>query len=66
MSSRTKAYLDFMDWLKDNYPEIHKNYHNNFNVPKNVGEGISVNDNFRITKEEFEMLDKIKRSYYDV
>lgn len=55
-----------MDWLKDNYPEIHKNYHNNFNVPKNVGEGISVNDNFRITKEEFEMLDKIKRSYYDV
>jgi hypothetical protein len=65
MSSRTKAYLDFMDWLKDNYPQIHKNYHNNFNVPKNTGEGVSVNDNFRITEEEFDMLDKITRSYYE-
>lgn len=64
MSCRTKAYLDFMDWLKESHPQIHKNYHNNFNVPRQVGENVSVNNSFKISKEEFEMLDKIARSYY--
>ena len=64
MSTRTKAYLDFMDWLAEHHPEIQKKYRNNFNVPRHVSEGISVNNSFRISREEHEMLDKITRSYY--
>ena len=65
MSIRTKAYLDFMDWLKEHHPEIQKNYHNNFNVPKKPGETVSVNHSFRISNEEYETLYKIARSYYE-
>lgn len=64
MSTRTRAYLDFMDWLAEYHPEIQKKYRNNFNVPQKPGEGISVNSSFRITPEEYEMLDEITRSYY--
>lgn len=64
MSSRTKAYLDFMDWLKEHHPEIQKNYHNNFSVPQKHGEGVSVNHSFNISQEQFDMLDKIAHSYY--
>lgn len=64
MSVRTKAYLDFMDWLKDNHPGVHKNYHNNFNVPKKFGENVTVNNSFKISPEEFDMLSKIAHSYY--
>jgi hypothetical protein len=64
MSSRTKAYLDFMDWLSEHHPEVQKKYRNNFNVPRIAGEGISVNNSFRISQEEYEMLNKIARSYY--
>jgi hypothetical protein len=63
MSARIKAYLDFIDWMKNKYPQILKNYHNNFNVPKNVDEGISVNNRFNISQEEFDMLDKIAHGY---
>jgi hypothetical protein len=64
MSSRTKAYLDFMDWLKEHHPQIQKNYHNNFNVPQNLGEAVTVNGSFDISGEEFDMLDKITLNYY--
>jgi hypothetical protein len=65
MSIRTKAYLDFMDWLKEHHPEIQKNYHNNFSVPKKQGEGVSVNHSFKISTEEYNMLNKITHSYYE-
>jgi hypothetical protein len=65
MSIRTKAYLDFMDWLKEHHPEIQKSYHNNFDVPKKPGEPVSVNHSFRISNEEYERLHKIARSYYE-
>jgi hypothetical protein len=65
MSARTKTYLDFMDWMKDNHPQILKKFRNNFNVPKNVEEGISVNNRFNISQDEFDMLDKIAHSYYE-
>ena len=65
MSIRIKAYLDFMDWLKEYHPEIQKNYHNNFNVPKKPGEAVTVNHSFRISSEEYETLHKIARSYHE-
>ena len=64
MSSRTKAYLDFMDWLEEHHPEIQKKYRNNFNVPRKQGESISVNHSFRISQEEYKMLNTITQSYY--
>jgi len=64
MSTRTKAYLDFMDWLREHHPDIIKNYHNNFNVPKIPGEAVSANSSFKISKEEFDMLGRIVCSYY--
>lgn len=64
MSIRTKAYLDFMDWLREHHPEIIKNYHNNFDVPKIPGEGVTANSSFKISKEEFDMLHGIIHSYY--
>jgi hypothetical protein len=64
MSIRTKAYLDFMEWLKEHHPEIQKNYHNNFNVPEKPGEDVSVNNSFKISEEEFNNLSKIAHSYY--
>lgn len=64
MSTRIKAYLDFMDWLGERHPEIQKKYRNNFNVPLKTGEGISVNHSFRISEEEYKMLNSITQSYY--
>lgn len=64
MSIRTKAYLDFMDWLKEHHPEVQKNYHNNFSVPKKPGDGVSVNHSFKISMEEYNMLEKIAHCYY--
>ena len=64
MKDLGKEYSDFMDWLKNNHPEIHEKYGRNFSIPLVEGGGVTVSDSYKISKEEHDMLFQIAHSYY--
>lgn len=66
MSQLLKELDNFMIWLKKTHPEIHDKYEGNFTIPFQVGGGVGVNTNNRISKDEHDMLMKIAHSYYEL
>lgn len=59
-------YDNFMKWLKETHPETYEKYGRNISIPFQVGEGVSVTNNFKITHEEHDLLVKIAHSYYQL
>lgn len=63
MTELRKPLNDFLKWLELNHPEVLKKYSGNFNIPVEGGDSFSVNDNNKISRDEYEMLCRIVDSY---
>jgi hypothetical protein len=59
-----REYNTFMEWLKENHPETYKKYKRNFDYPNKLGGGVTVNNSYQISSEEFGMLHKIAKTFY--
>jgi len=64
MTNLLKEYKDFMNWFSENYPDLFNKYSGNIGVAFKEGGGVSVNNNNRISNEEFDMLTEIANKYY--
>lgn len=64
MTDLQKQLTDFLNWLKQNHPEILDKYKRNFQISITGEGGICVNENNKISRDEFEMLCGIANSYY--
>lgn len=64
MTDLQKQLNDFLNWLKLNHPEILDKYEGNFDISFTGEGGISVNENNKISRDEFEMLLKVANKYY--
>ncbi len=64
MTDLQKQLIDFLNWLKLNHPEIFEKYQRNFQISITGEGGICVNENYKISRDEFEMLCSIANSYY--
>ncbi len=57
---------NFMGWFKNNHPDLHEKYGRNIDLPFKPDGGVGVNNNFRISHEEHQMLIGIAKTYYEV
>lgn len=64
MDPLTKEYNDFMEWFIENHPEYHEKYGRNISIPFQIGGGITVNNNYALSQEEFDILYKLVQTYY--
>lgn len=64
MTDLQKQLKDFLNWLKLNHPKIFEKYGRNFTTSIEGNGTVVVNDNFKISRDEFEMLCGIANSYY--
>lgn len=64
MTDLQKQLKDFLNWLKLNHPKIFEKYGRNFTTSIGGNGTVVVNDNFKISRDEFEMLCGIANSYY--
>ena len=55
----------FIAWFQETHPEIHEKYARNIDYPLNEGGWVTVNNSFRISPKEVDMLKAIVRSYYN-
>ena len=61
----TSEYNRFMKCFKEQHPRLFEKYGRNIDIPFKAGGGVSVNNNFKLSREEFEMLTKVANSYYE-
>lgn len=59
-----KEYDDFMNWFEKTYPELFEKYARNVTTPMTPGGGVCVNNDYKITEEEFSKIKEIARLYY--
>lgn len=64
MADLTNEFQDFMNWFKLNYPDLFEKYKGNFSSSIEGDGAVFVNDNFKISKDEYDMLWGIANSYY--
>jgi hypothetical protein len=64
MTDLQKQLNDFLNWLKLNHPEILEKYEGNFQISFTGDGGICVNQNNKISIDEYNMLLKIASDYY--
>ncbi|HTD92963.1 MAG TPA: hypothetical protein VK644_04095 [Chitinophagaceae bacterium] len=64
MNSLTKEFEDFMEWFSKTHPDLFEKYARNIDIPFQEGGGVSVNNKYKLSTEEFDMLTKVARSYY--
>ena len=57
-------YNKFMKWFEENHPSAFNKYDRNISIPLELGGGVTVNNNYRISDDEFIELRKIAHSYY--
>ena len=65
MSDLTKEYNRFMEWFEYEHPALYEKYARNIDIPFKEGGGVSVNNNFKLSQQEFNMLTYVARSFYD-
>lgn len=59
-----KEYNSFMKWFKNNYPDLHEKYGRNIKIPFQIGGGVGVSSDFKISQDEQDMLLKVAQEYY--
>lgn len=64
MTDLTKEYQYFMNWFKLNHPDLFEKYKGNFSKSISGDGTVTVNDNHKISKDEYDMLWNIANSYY--
>lgn len=57
-------YQKFMAWFKKNHPDLYDKYQCNFSIPLTEGGGVSVNNSYKISQDEFDELTKVASKYY--
>ena len=54
----------FYKWLEEKYPEIYEKYHSNFSYPFQRNGGFTVNNNNKISQDEFDKITAIANEFY--
>ena len=54
----------FYKWLEEKYPDIYEKYHSNFSYPSHRQGGFSVNNNNKISAEEYKKINDIADEFY--
>lgn len=53
----------FLKWLEETHPEVFMKYGRNFTTSFKDGETVAVNNNYKVSIPEFDMLVKILHDY---
>lgn len=65
MTTYLDQYDDFVKWFEVHHPDLFEKYHGNIDLPINENGWVTVNNSFRITNDEQNMLLEIVRTYYN-
>ena len=64
-NSLEKELREFMVWFKENHHELHDKYGRNIKIPAEIGGGVGVSNDYKITHEEHQNLLKVANQYYE-